>query len=346
MRTTGTKVSADGTEGGASTMVEVMTQKVPLGVSACLADCPVRYNGKRFDALGKLGRERADFAITPVCPECMAGFGVPREPIHLTGTGQEVLAGTAAVENRYGRDVTAQLVSGAQACVEALERAGARVVILKEESPSCGLFRAKVGRSRRREALGSGVFGAMLAEKGWFLIPDNAFDSPLTWWDWRRRMHAWLWLSDRTIAGNGDLTAAWHVIKFVLQETGRKSADEMGRALAALPKHAPIAELEALRARMLEMLRTPTTRERAMSALWKTYSHARKSGTLDGVDLHDLTVRSPEVRRNVTTIAEELIGLERISFENDLLFGTTPVLYRERRRLKARDESLGTTSER
>ena len=324
-------------------MVEVLTTKVSLGVSACLADCPVRYNGKRFDALSGLGRERGDFSITPVCPECMAGFGVPREPIHLTGTGQEVLAGTAKVENRFGRDVTAAVIAGSQACVDALERAGARVVILKEKSPSCGLHAAKVGRSRRREALGSGVFGAMLAEKGWFLIPDTAFNSPLTWWDWRRRMHAWLWLSDRPIATNGDLTSAWHVVKFVLQETGRATADEVGRALAALPKHAPVEELEALRARMLELLKVPTTRQRAMSYLWKTYSHASKKGTLEGIDMHELTVRSPEVQRNVTTIAEEMIGLERISFENDLLFGTSPVIYRERRRVHMRDEALGRT---
>ncbi len=324
--------------------VEVLTQRVPLGVSACLADCPVRYNGKRFDALGMLGRERADFAITPVCPECMAGFGVPREPIHLTGTGQAVLAGEARVEDRHGRDVTAALVAGCEACVGALERAGARVVVLKEESPSCGLFRAKVGRHRRREALGSGVFGAMLAEKGWFLVPSTAFDSALTWWDWRRRMNAWLWLSDREIAGNGDLTSAWHVVKFIVQETARARADEIGRALAALPAHAPRDELEALRARMLELLREPTTRERAMSALWKTYSHARKKGTLDGVDLHGLTVRSPEVRRNVTAIAEELTGLERVSFENDLLFGTSPVLYRESRRVRARDGARDITT--
>jgi len=171
-------------------------------------------------------------------------------------------------------------------------------------------------------------------------MPDTAFNSPLTWWDWRRRLHAWLWLADRPIANNGDLTSVWHVIKFVLQETGRSSADELGRDLAALPRHAPVEQLEALRARMLMLLTVPTTRERAMSALWKTYAHARKKGTLDGVDLHELTVRSPEVQRNVTMIAEEMVGLERISFENDLLFGTSPVLYRESRRVRARDEAL------
>lgn len=318
-------------------MTEVITDRPRVGISACLYDCPVRYNGKRFNDVAKLGRERGDFTFVPVCPECMAGLGVPREPIHLTGTGAEVLAGQAKVKDSRGHDVTDQVVAGAQACVEALERAGVRAVILKESSPSCGMHKARVGMHRRESTLGSGVFAAMLAETGWFLIPSTAFDSALSWWDWRRRFHAWLWLSDRAIASNGDLTSAWHVVKFIVQETQRAEADRIGRELAALPRHAPLETLEALRGRMLDLLRVPTTRQRALSALWKTYTHYKKRGRLDGVDLHDLTVRSPEVRRNVTTIAEELTGLERVAFENDLLFGTSPVLYRDKRRVAARN---------
>jgi len=316
-------------------VAEVLTDKPRIGISACIFDCPVRYNGKRFDEVGKLGRERADFSFTPVCPECMAGLGVPREPIHLTGTGQEVLAGEAKVKDRRGRDVTERVVAGARDALGVLERAGVRAVILKEASPSCGLYKARVGMRRRESSLGSGVFGAMLLETDWFLVPDAAFNSALSWWDWRRRLHAWLWFSDRPIASNGDLTAAWHVVKFILQETCRAEADEIGRALAALPRRAPQKTLEAFRARILEALKAPTTRERALAALWKTYAQHRKHGRLDGVDMHELTVRSPEVLRNVTTIAGELAALERIAFENDLLFGTSPVIYRDRGRVAA-----------
>ena len=231
------------------------------------------------------------------------------------------------------------LLLGARSGVDALERAGVRAVILKEKSPSCGIAKTRIGSRRRESALGSGVFAAMLAESPWFLIPETAFDSALTWWDWRRRLHAWLWLGDREIASNGDLTSAWHVVKFILQETQRAEADAIGRALAALPKRAPCETLEALRARMQGALRVPTTRQRATAALWKTYTHYRTRGQLEGVDLHDLTVNSPEVLRNVTTIAAELTGLERVGFENDLLFGTSPVVFRDARRVKARDEA-------
>lgn len=319
-------------------MAELITRRVPLGISACVYNCPVRYNGKSFDALGTMGREKSDFTFTPVCPECMAGLGVPRNPIHLTGTGQEVLGGTARVKDRRGRVVTQEIIDGSRACIETLERAEVRAMIVKEASPTCGVYKARVGKKRQETSEGSGVFGAMLLETGWFLIPDNALANPLLWWDWRRRLHAWLWLADRDITRASDLYDAWHVIKFIVQETNRPFADQMGRTLAALPKHASSQALEALRADMLVALRTPSTRSRIAGWMLKTYKHHKKRGTLDGVDLHDLKVDSPEFRINVMSLAEELTKLERVSFENDLLFGSSPVIYREGRRVKARDE--------
>jgi hypothetical protein len=75
-------------------------------------------------------------------------------------------------------------------------------------------------------------------------------------------------------------------------------------------------------------------------ALWKTYTFHRKHGTLDGVDLHDLSPESPEVLRNTGSVVRDLTAMERVSFENDLLFGTTPVLARDGRRVRMRDEVL------
>jgi len=313
-------------------MAELLTSKIRLGISACIYRCPVRYNGHSLDGLAGLGRERSDYVFTPICPECLAGLGVPREPIHLTGTGHEVLAGMATVRNRHNRDVTAQVVEGARAALEALERAQVQAVIVRESSPTCGLTKARVGRRRQAET-GSGVFGALLLDRGWFLIPDEALASPVKWWDWRRRMHAWLWLKQRPLDSSRDLYDAWHVLKFVVQEIDRPLADRMGRTLAALPKKPSAAALEAVRTDVLDALRHPSTPARIRQAMWKTYVHAKKHGRLDGIDLHELSVTSPEVVANSTTIARELLLMERVSFENDLLFGTTPVLARDKRRL-------------
>lgn len=314
-------------------MPEIITRRPSIGVSACVYGCPVRYNGKALDAITPIGREKNDFVFTPVCPEVMSGLGVPRNPIHLTGPGQDVLAGRAAVLDKRGNDVSDAVIAGCRRSMEALEAAGVEAFIAKEASPSCGVFKARIGKRRQEQITGSGVFGAMLLERDWFIIPDEALQSPLKWWDWRRRLHAWLWLRRLEIPGKAALYDAWHVIKFIVQELDRPFADKMGRRLAELRKSVSPKEIEDIRADMLDAIRRPSTPTRITQALWKSYAHHKKKGHLEGVDLHELTVNSPEARRNVTTIAAELTGLERVGFENDLLFGPSPVVYRDKRRL-------------
>lgn len=318
-------------------MPQIITEKVAIGISACVYRCPVRYNGRSFDALSLIGREQQDFVWTPVCPECLAGLGVPRMPIHLTGTGADVLAGEAKVLDRRGHDRTADVVAGCQAAIESLERAGVEAFVAKESSPTCGLYKARVGKKRAESSAGSGVFGAMLLDRGWFLIPDEGLANALLWWDWRRRLHAWLWLKRRTIATSRDLYDAWHVVKFVVQETNRPVADEIGRSLAALPKRPPAEQLATLRARMLDALRAPSTRARIKGALMKAHAHARKAGQLDAVDTSMLSVGTAEGSATVDRMVSDLTRLERISFENDLLIGTSPVIRRDRKRVVARD---------
>jgi len=139
-----------------------------------------------------------------------------------------------------------------------------------------------------------------------------------------------------------DLYGAWDGLKFVVQETDRPRADALGAELAALPRHAGQERLEELRDEILGSLEKPSTKQRIRGAMWKTYVHAKNKGRLDGVDLHDLSVDSPEVVANSTKIAAELALMERVSFENDLLFATTPVLARDARRVRNRDAELAT----
>jgi len=261
------------------TVPEIITDVVSLGVSACIDRCPVRYNGRAFDELKVIGREVADFRLKPVCPECMAGMAVPRIPTRLTGRGEDVLDGTALVKDGHGRDRTAELVVGCEACIGALRRAQVEAVVLKEKSPSCGLFLTPVGTHRDRAATGSGLFGAMVRHEGWFTIPSTALNSPLSWRDWRRRLHAWLWLKRRDLASARDLYDAWHILKLVVQGTQRGEADAIGRSLAALPKRPAAEELAALRVRIAEGLMAPTRPARARNALWKAYAHAVKRGS-------------------------------------------------------------------
>jgi hypothetical protein len=42
----------------------------------------------------------------------------------------------------------------------------------------------------------------------------------------------------------------------------------------------------------------------------------------------------------MTSIAQELIKMERTAFEDDYLFGASPVIYRDARRVKAKEETI------
>ncbi len=306
----------------------VISDRIAIGISACCMGCPVRYNSKGFDMLANLGREKSDFRWCPVCPECMAGLGVPREPIHVTGgDGSMVWTGEAEVKNRRGFKVGQQMKDGATACMEALKRAGAVAFVYMEGSPSCGVYRTTLKNQKRGNP--PGVFGSLLLENEFFLIPANDVQSPLKWWDWRRRLLAFYWVKDQTPLSKDEIYKIWHKLKFLCQEIDDVWARGIGRKLSTLENDSVSTFWSTLRKETMEILRKPSTTKKITNSLWKNYSFYRKSSgkTVEGVN-------SPEFKRNITSIAKELSLLERNAISNEFIFGTSPVLYREKRRIQ------------
>jgi len=76
------------------------------------------------------------------------------------------------------------------------------------------------------------------------------------------------------------------------------------------------------------------------NSLWKHYSHYRKQRGKTVIEIN-----SPDFRRGVTKIAQELLKMERTSVEEDYLFGASPVIYRDERRLKPKDDEIGEDAE-
>ena len=310
----------------------VISNRVAIGVSACCMGSPVRYNAKGWDMLSVMGREKNDFKWCPVCPECMAGLGVPREPIHLTGgDGNSVWTGEAEVKNRHGRLVTDDVKFGALSCLETLKRAGVTAFVYMDGSPSCGVYRTTLKSTRRGHP--PGIFGSLLLEQGFFLIPAADMQSPLKWWDWRRRLLAFYWLKNLEIISKAELYDTWAKLKFLFQELDMVWAQATGRKLAALERAPDEAFIREFKAEALELLRKPSTVKRITNSLWKNYSYYRKTvgKTVEGVN-------SPEFQRNITTIAKELVTMERKALDDEVMFGTSPVMYREKRRMPAQDK--------
>lgn len=300
----------------------IINDKISIGISACCMGCPVRYNGKGFDMLKFLGREKGDYRWCPVCPECTAGLGVPREAIHLSGgDGAMVWHGEAKVKNRLGLDVTENLKKSALIAMETLKSAGAIAYIYMDGSPTCGVYRTTLKKQKRGNP--PGIFGNLLLENGFFLIPSTDLQSPLKWWDWRRRLLAFYWLKDLNLYTKDEIYETWYRLKFLCQEIDQAWARDMGRKLAALDNHNQASFIQAFKQEIMDTLRKPSTTRRITNSLWKNYSYYRKTKgkIIDGI-------YPPEINRNMSTIAKELLLMERSAVSDKILFGPSPVIYR------------------
>jgi len=114
--------------------------KIRLGISACLLGEEVRYDGghkhDRYltDTLGRY------VEYVPVCPEVEAGFGIPRETMHLEGD----LNAPRLVTRRTKRDLTEPMLAWAKKRVLELEAQDLCGFIFKSRSPSSGMERIPV----------------------------------------------------------------------------------------------------------------------------------------------------------------------------------------------------------
>lgn len=131
---------------------------IRVGISACLLGERVRYD---------CGHKRDPFLVetfgrfvewVPVCPEVEAGFGVPREPMHLRRVGNAV----RLITTRTGIDRTAALRRYADLRVAALAAQDLSGYVLKKGSPSCGMERVKVYGPSGPVAAGRGLFAEAL----------------------------------------------------------------------------------------------------------------------------------------------------------------------------------------
>ena len=117
-----------------------MEMKIRLGISACLLGEKVRYDGGHkldwylTDTLGRY------IEYVPVCPEAEAGFGIPREAMHLEGDPKC----PRLVTRQTKRDLTEPMLEWAKKRVLKLEAQDLCGFIFKSRSPSSGMERIPV----------------------------------------------------------------------------------------------------------------------------------------------------------------------------------------------------------
>ncbi|MFC1747350.1 DUF523 domain-containing protein [Pseudomonadota bacterium] len=130
-----------------------------VGASACLLGESVRYDGghKQNRLVARVLGKR--FVMIPLCPEMIAGLGVPRPPVQLVEVegGLNALGVNERSIDERSIDVTRQLELCGGNAKQTIETLSGFVV--KSRSPSCGYGSTPIHNLRREPiALGSGIF--------------------------------------------------------------------------------------------------------------------------------------------------------------------------------------------
>lgn len=129
-------------------------------VSACLLGENCKYNGGNNYSEAVVdyiqGRE-----VIPVCPERLAGLGVPRPPIEIVN---------GVVRRQDGTSVDDVLRKAVAQILDELENQDIECVILKSRSPTCGVKQVHDGTFSGTLVDGMGVLAAALKEKGYHVI--------------------------------------------------------------------------------------------------------------------------------------------------------------------------------
>lgn len=137
------------------------TAKPLMGIGSCLAGNAVRYNGQTKSPNQYVRALGENFELRAFCPEMAAGMGVPRPPIHLVGSEDDV---RALDVDSHSNDFTDKIAGHAAVALSlAPQLCG---YILVKGSPSCGYDRVK-RYAMNGHSLASdqkGIFATALAE--------------------------------------------------------------------------------------------------------------------------------------------------------------------------------------
>ena len=125
-------------------------------VSACLMGENCKYSGGNNYA-----PHVTDFltghVVTMICPEVLAGLGIPRTPIEIVD---------GRLMDRDGNSVDFMLRGTIRNLVARLKKQGYDCAVLQSRSPTCGVNEIYDGTFSGRLIPGMGVFAAALKEAG------------------------------------------------------------------------------------------------------------------------------------------------------------------------------------
>ena len=129
-------------------------------VSACLLERNCKFNGgNNYDERVVAFLEGKE--VVPVCPEVLAGLGIPRTPIEIVD---------GVLLDRYGNSVDEALREAVRKILQEISGENVTCAVLKSRSPTCGVRQVYDGTFSGRLIDGSGVLVRALTEAGYKVI--------------------------------------------------------------------------------------------------------------------------------------------------------------------------------
>lgn len=254
-----------------------MSDKILIGISACLLGNPVRFDG---------GHKRCEFAIDqlspnvqfePICPEMAIGMPTPRPALRLVKKQQQTLL---CHSSDHQVDVTDKMQQFSQQRVANLTHLCGYIVCAK--SPSCGMERVKVydenGAGSRKS--GVGLFTAeLLRQMPWLPIEeDGRLNDPELRENFVERVFALhelnlLWRQGLT---RGGLIAYHSRYKLILLAHSQPGYRELGRFVAEIERWDQLEDFAMeYRQRLMAILQHKATRRNHTNVLMHVQGYFR-----------------------------------------------------------------------
>lgn len=254
-----------------------MSDKILIGISACLLGNPVRFDG---------GHKRCEFAIDqlspyvqfePICPEMAIGMPTPRPALRLVKKQQQTLL---CHSSDHQVDVTDKMQQFSQQRVANLTHLCGYIVCAK--SPSCGMERVKVydenGSGARKS--GVGLFTAeLLRQMPWLPIEeDGRLNDAELRENFAERVFALhelnlLWRQGLT---RGGLIAYHSRYKLILLAHSQPGSRELGRFVAEIERWDKLEEFAVeYRQRLMAILQHKATRRNHTNVLMHVQGYFR-----------------------------------------------------------------------
>lgn len=129
-------------------------------VSACLLGRNCKYSGgNNYDA--KVAGFTEGREVIEVCPEVLAGLGIPRTPIEIVN---------GVVTDRNGINVDDRIRHAVAEILETLKNEDIACAVLKSRSPTCGVRQIYDGTFSGALIPGAGVLAQALMDAGYRVI--------------------------------------------------------------------------------------------------------------------------------------------------------------------------------